>query len=150
MAIANTGHEVILSGVLSAFGAQIFKVLSEAVQTRRINFRLFFETGGMPSSHSSTVTALATSVGIISGTSSVVFAVSVCLASIVMYDAAGLRRAAGKMAAVLNQITEDLYTSHPEKFPARMRELLGHTPVEVIMGALLGFALAYFVHYFVV
>lgn len=150
MAIANTGHEVILAGLLSAFSAQIFKVISEAVQTRRVNFRLFTETGGMPSSHSSTVTSIATSVGIISGTSSVVFAVALCLAVIVMYDAAGLRRAAGNMAAVLNQITEDLYTAHPEKFPQRMRELLGHTPVEVIMGALLGFALSHFVHHFMV
>ena len=94
----------------------------------------------MPSSHSAFVTSLATGVGLTEGFDSTLFALAAVFALIVMYDAAGVRRAAGKQARVLNAIIEDL--NRRELHPERLRELLGHTPVEVLAGALLGILIA--------
>lgn len=94
----------------------------------------------MPSSHSAFVTSLATGVGLVEGSDSTLFALAAVFALIVMYDAAGVRRAAGKQARVLNAIIEDL--NRRELHPERLRELLGHTPVEVVAGALLGVLVA--------
>jgi acid phosphatase family membrane protein YuiD len=92
------------------------------------------------------MTGLAYSVGLIEGFTSVVFAVALGIAMVVMYDAAGVRQAAGKMAGILNRLTEDIYTHHPDKVPERLRELLGHTPYEVMVGALLGVCVAIMLH----
>lgn len=94
----------------------------------------------MPSSHSAFVTSLATGVGLVEGFDSTLFALAAVFALIVMYDAAGVRRAAGKQARVLNAIIEDL--NRRELHPERLRELLGHTPVEVVAGARLGVLVA--------
>ncbi len=118
---------------------QLIKFLVFWVRKRRIDFRIFVQAGGMPSSHSAMVTALATVVGVRDGTDSTIFALTCIMAAIVMYDAAGVRRAAGRQARVLNHILEDLYQGRPVA-EERLRELLGHTPIEVIVGALLGFA----------
>jgi uncharacterized protein len=142
----NTGFEVLLTATMGTFIAQLFKFLGTLITKKRLNYRLLVETGGMPSSHSATVSAMSTSVGLISGIDSVVFAVALCLALIVMYDAAGVRRAAGRMAGILNQLTEDLYTHHPDKLPERLKELLGHTPYEVLAGASLGCILSCVMH----
>jgi acid phosphatase family membrane protein YuiD len=140
------GAEVALAGLAGAFIAQLFKFTSELLFQRRVNFRLLFETGGMPSSHTGSMTAMATAVGLIEGFNSVIFSVALAITLVVMYDAAGVRRAAGKMAGILNQITVDLYSQHPQRVPVQLRELLGHTPFEVLVGAILGIALAYEFH----
>ncbi len=136
-----------LAGILSnrtfltaAFGwfiAQSLKVLSVLVEKRRIDFNYFVSTGGMPSSHSAFVMALTVAVGFDAGWNSSIFALSLAFAIVVMYDASGVRQAAGKQAEVLNIIVEDMFKTHKiaEK---RLRELLGHTPIEVLAGAVLG------------
>lgn len=117
--------------------AQILKALLFALQRRRFDFRWLITTGGMPSSHSASVMALSTLVGLREGWGSPLFGVTLYFSVIVMYDAAGLRRAAGKQAAILNRIVDELSRTHavPQE---RLMELLGHTPLEVLAGALLG------------
>ena len=99
----NTGYELIIAGITAAMSAQIMKFIGYAIRYKKINFSLLFTTGGMPSSHSAGVCAMATSAGLIRGFDSVEFAIAVGLALVVMYDAAGIRRAAGKMAVTLNK-----------------------------------------------
>lgn len=143
---SQTGLEVILAGFGSGLIAQLIKMLTYILRHRRLNFKLMVQTGGMPSSHSSTMSSMATSVGLVSGFSSVNFAIALGIAVVVMYDAAGVRQAAGRMAGILNQMTEDFYRHHPEKIPERLRELLGHTPFEVFVGALFGISVSVVLH----
>ena len=145
--IQNTGIEVIISSAVGAFVAQWLKLAFYWVKHKKPNFKILTVTGGMPSSHSSLSTALTTSVGLVSGFSSVEFAIAFGFSMVIMYDAAGLRRSAGKMAAVLNKIVDDIYAEkHPKFHHERLMELLGHTPIEVLMGAMLGIVLALAVH----
>lgn len=122
--------------------AQIAKTITSGYKEKRINFRRLVGTGGMPSSHSAFVTSLATAIGIVDGWDTTIFALATVFALIVMYDAAGVRRAAGKQAQVLNLIVADINKNdfHPE----RLKELLGHTPVEVLVGALFGILYAFY------
>ncbi len=131
---------VLVTAALAWFTAQLAKIVSWALKEKRVNFRRVVEPGGMPSSHATFVTALGCGVGLVDGFDSVSFAVACAFALIVMYDAAGVRQAAGKQAQVLNAIVEDL--NRRELHPERLKELLGHTPVEVIAGAALGIAFA--------
>ncbi|MGH7739996.1 MAG: divergent PAP2 family protein [bacterium] len=117
--------------------AQGFKVLKYYLKHHKINFRLFVGTGGMPSSHSAFVSSLATSIGYESGWDSPVFYLSAGMALIIMSDAAGVRRAAGQQAQILNELMDDFYKSKPLQ-PAKLKELLGHTPTQVFVGAFLG------------
>lgn len=142
----NTGMEVVIASVTSAFSAQLFKFFLHLFSEKRPDFKWLFQTGGMPSSHSSAMTAMATGIFFIDGPYSTTFAVAVGIAMVVMYDAAGLRRATGRMAAILNRMTEDFYAHHAEKIPDRIRELLGHTPLEVLVGALFGGFVAWAFH----
>ena len=121
---------------------QGYKGLSVYLRTRRWNLRRFVETGGMPSSHAASVAALSTMVGLSQGFRSAIFDVTLFFSLIVMYDAAGLRRAAGRQAVVLNRLIEEHF-AHPEAGAQRLMELLGHTPLEVLVGALLGMASAF-------
>jgi acid phosphatase family membrane protein YuiD len=146
MSIAGTSLEVIAASATAAFAAQVFKCLLYLMWRKPVNFRTLVHTGGMPSSHSALVAGIATSIGMIDGFKSTTFAVALGFAVIVMYDAAGLRQAAGKMAGILNKISEDIYQHRSDYVPTRLRELLGHTPVEVIVGALLGMTTAYLYH----
>ncbi len=116
---------------------QGYKGFSALFSTGRWNLRRFVETGGMPSAHSAAVAALSTAVGLQEGFSSAVFGVTLYFSLIVMYDAAGLRRAAGRQAEVLNRLI-DRHFRHPQDDTQRLMELLGHTPLEVLVGALLG------------
>ncbi|GLI57584.1 membrane protein [Propionigenium maris DSM 9537] len=126
------------------FIAQFYKLLSCVVTERRIDIRRMWGTGGMPSSHSSTVTSLAASVAIVEGEKSTLFAIALIFSGVVMYDAAGIRRAAGKQAGVLNKIVERLAHKIEEKIhDETLKELLGHTPFEVLIGALLGIVVAF-------
>ena len=147
--LLNTGMEALVGGVLAALVAQILKFIFYTIIHRKIDFRIFTTTGGMPSSHSAGVVSLATSIGIISGFMSPLFAIAMGNALVVMYDAAGIRRASGKMAACLNKMMEDFYKHDINAAGTKLKELLGHTPIEVFCGALLGVLFAFYFHYIV-
>ena len=117
--------------------AQLIKVPINYAVHRRIDLRLWVSSGGMPSSHAALVCAMATAVALKDGLSSPLFAICVALAMVVMYDATGVRQAAGKQAAILNQIIDELFQGHPIS-DLRLKELLGHTRIQVIAGALMG------------
>ncbi|MDR1168343.1 MAG: divergent PAP2 family protein [Heliobacteriaceae bacterium] len=143
----NTGYEVLASAIFASFLAQLIKFVIFTLKSRKINFKIFTTTGGMPSAHSAAVMALSAGAGLAQGFNSVLFAVTFGFALIIMYDAAGLRRAAGKTAASLNRIMEDFYKHNVEAIGPKLKELLGHTPVEVFAGGLLGIAVACWMHY---
>ena len=147
--IANNGYEVITCGVASAFFAQVIKFILFTVKSRRVNFKIFSTTGGMPSSHSAGVMGLSTMVGILQGYDSILFAMSLGFSLIIMYDAAGLRIAAGKTAACLNKMMEDFYHHDLQSVGGKLKELLGHTPFEVFVGAIFGICFAYLFHWFI-
>ena len=119
------------------FLIQAYKGISEFIRTKHWNLRRFVETGGMPSSHAASVSSLSTMVGLRDGFGSTLFCVTLFFSLIVMYDAAGLRRAAGRHAMVLNRLIEEHFRN-PEAGAQKLMELLGHTPLEVLVGALLG------------
>lgn len=119
------------------FCIQTFKVIYELVKTKKFNFKRIVGAGGMPSSHTAVVTTLATMLGKSQGFDSPIFALSVVFALVVMYDAAGVRRAAGKQAHLLNKILETPGLSSVE-VQERLVEVLGHTPLQVIVGAVIG------------
>ena len=119
--------------------AQAAKVILYSVRERRLNLRVLAVTGGMPSSHSAIVMGLTTAIGKYAGPTSPQFAIALIFSFVVMYDAAGLRRAAGRQAAILNRLVEDLVHMRGVQ-EQKLRELLGHTPVEVLVGAVLGVA----------
>lgn len=147
--IINTGYETLAAGILGAFFAQLIKFFIFTIKSRKINFKIFTTTGGMPSSHSAGVMGLSTSVGLIQGFDSVTFAIALGFALITMYDAAGVRRAAGKTAACLNKMMDDFYNHDVQAIGGKLKELLGHTPLEVIMGAIFGVLFAYLLHYYI-
>jgi acid phosphatase family membrane protein YuiD len=131
------GNQILRISLLAWFIAQTLKVVHTLITERRINFRRFVGAGGMPSSHSALVTSLATTIGQREGWGASITALAWVFALIVMYDAAGVRRAAGRQAEILNRIVDDLYHQGRVR-EDRLKELLGHTPVEVVAGALLG------------
>lgn len=142
----NALHEIVSAKIfyVTALGwavAQGLKVFIYFWRYRRINFRLFVGTGGMPSSHSAFVSCLATCIGLTAGWSSPVFLLALGVAVVIMSDAAGVRRAAGQQAKILNEIMDDFYSSRSVP-PKRLKELLGHTPVQVFVGAALGIGTA--------
>ena len=119
--------------------AQLLKVLVELLWRHKLNLRLLTSAGGMPSSHSASVCALTAAIALREGTGSTLFVLSLVFAIIVMYDAAGVRRAASIQARILNQIIDELFQGHPIS-ETHLRELIGHTPIEVFAGAVLGIA----------
>lgn len=148
ISIVNNGYEVLLTGLSSAFLAQVIKFFIFTIKSRKINFKIFTTTGGMPSSHSAGVMGLSTSVGMIGGFDSLVFAIALGFSLVTMYDAAGVRRAAGKTAACLNRMMDDFYKHDVQAIGGKLKELLGHTPFEVIMGAIFGVVFAFCFHRF--
>lgn len=147
--IINTGYEVLLTAILASFIAQLIKFLLHLIVKKKVDFKIFATTGGMPSSHSAGVVGLATAVGLITGFGSIPFSIAAGNAIIVMYDAAGLRRASGKMAVCLNRIMDDFYKHDVQSVGGKLKELLGHTPIEVIAGATFGVLYAYYMHFWV-
>lgn len=119
------------------FCIQVFKVICDLVKTKKFNFKRIMGAGGMPSSHTAVVTSLAMLVGKCEGFDSAMFAVALVFAMVVMYDAAGVRRAAGKQAHLLNKIIETPGLTGVE-VQERLVEDLGHTPLQVIVGAIIG------------
>lgn len=119
------------------FIAQTIKVMLGVFREKRFNFRWFVGTGGMPSSHTAAATALATSVGITYGFDSGLFAIAVTFAVVVMSDAQGVRHSSGRQAALLNKMLDDIYWKK-KLDDEKLKELLGHTPVQVWAGAVIG------------
>ena len=142
----NTGYEVLFISLTVPVIAQIIKFFLHLLMDRKVDFRLFTTTGGMPSAHSACVVGLSTTVGLLRGFDSVEFAIAMGQALVVMYDAAGLRRAAGRQAACLNKILDDFYKHEIQAIGGKLKELLGHTPIQVFWGAVLGFVYAYYMH----
>jgi acid phosphatase family membrane protein YuiD len=131
---------------LSAWAiAQLIKVTLGVIRQKKFDFRWFIGTGGMPSAHAAGASCLATAVGLEYGFNSVYFALAASFAIVVMFDAQGVRRATGRQAHILNKIMEDIYWQGRIQ-EHRLRELVGHTPFEVIVGFLLGITIALFAH----
>ncbi len=134
-------NRILLSSFVAWAVAQVSKTILDLFRQRKLILSRLVSSGGMPSSHSALVTGLATATGRVMGLSSASFAIAVVIASIVMYDAAGVRRAVSIQARILNQMIEEAFQGSPmaEK---RLRELIGHTPIQVFVGALLGIGVA--------
>jgi acid phosphatase family membrane protein YuiD len=135
-------NKILMTTIFAWFIAQSIKVLLGIIRQKKFDFRWFVGTGGMPSSHATGASCLATATGLDYGFNSIYFALAASFAIVVMFDAQGVRRAAGKQARVLNKITEDIYWQGRIN-EDRLRELVGHTPVEVIAGFFLGIVIAF-------
>ena len=142
-------NELILISFTGLIIAQILKILTYYIKTKKFDISMAFSSGGMPSSHSSTVMALSTSIGLEYGWGSVYFAIALVFSCLVMYDAAGVRLAVGKQAKILNSMIAEIkdgfkkeglhiFTSKELKTDVKLKEFIGHTKIEVIAGALLG------------
>ena len=126
--------------------AQCIKVIIGVINEKKFDFKWFIGTGGMPSSHAAGATALAVTSGIHLGFDSVTFALAVVFAMVTMFDAQGVRWATGQQAQILNKIIDDIYWRGKVE-PQHLKELIGHTPVQVFVGSLLGLVLAIFLYY---
>ncbi|NLW48998.1 MAG: divergent PAP2 family protein [Firmicutes bacterium] len=136
-------NEILWTAVIAWFLAQFIKGVFYFIKEKRVNFRRFVVgAGGMPSSHSALVASLATAVGLKSGWDQPLTAVTFIFALVVMYDSAGVRQAASRQAVILNKMIDELF-EEGEIHQERLKELLGHTPVEVFVGAALGVVIAY-------
>jgi uncharacterized protein len=137
-------NKVLVAGIIGWAAAQILKIIITTIAYKKFDASRIVGSGGMPSSHSAFVMSIAVKVGVIHGYNSTLFALAMALACIVMYDAAGVRRAAGNQARIINFIIDDLshiiedLSHHKGIREERLKELIGHTPIEVIAGALLG------------
>jgi uncharacterized protein len=131
-------NTILISAITAWVIAQLLKMLINFIIHRTFDLRFLISSGGFPSSHSATVSALALGIGKYYGWDSPIFAVASVFAMIVMYDAAGVRRAAGKQAEVINQLVEGLYHQMSHLSQERLKELIGHTPFEVFAGAIVG------------
>ena len=137
-------NQVLISALVGWTVAQLLKTIIDLILNMSFSAERLVGSGGMPSSHSATVCGLTTAAGLVYGVSSFEFAISFVLASVVMYDAMGVRREAGKQAKLLNMILEqDSFRLTNEAFQQRLKELIGHTPLQVLAGAALGIALAF-------
>ena len=122
----------------------MIKVFAVLIKEKRLDLRYFVTSGGMPSAHSATVCALATAVALIQGLDSVAFGITAILAIVVMYDAAGVRRAVSRQSIILNRIVREIMVRRPrDEVEHDLRELIGHTPFQVIIGAILGIGIAW-------
>ncbi len=134
-------NKVFMTTLCAWFIAQSIKVTIGIVRQKRFDFRWFVGSGGMPSSHAAGASCLATAIGLTEGFDSIYFALAGAFALVVMFDAQGVRRATGKQARILNTIMDDIYWQGKTR-EERLRELIGHTPIEVIVGSLLGIVVA--------
>ena len=134
-------NQIFVTVLVAWLIAQSAKVFLGVIVEKRFNFKWFVDTGGMPSSHAATVSALATAIGLRYGFKSSIFAVTLVFAWIILMDAQGFRRSTGKQAEILNMILDDIYWKKKIK-EERLKELLGHTPIEVLIGAVIGILVA--------
>lgn len=133
---------VLMCSMLGWLIASCAKIIIGFIKEKRLDFRRIYGSGGMPSSHSATVSSLATAVAKTDGLRSTSFAIAFMFAFIVMYDATGVRRAAGEQARILNQLVHNLAENKPVYLKKNLKELIGHTPLEVVVGSLLGILIA--------
>jgi acid phosphatase family membrane protein YuiD len=133
----------LLKPLLAWLMAQVIKIIIEACRNKKVDFKRIAGAGGMPSSHAALTVALTSALWKDFGPNNPLVAVTAVFTLIVLYDAAGVRRAAGKQAAVLNLIIEEL-TLHKQLSEKRLKELLGHTPLQVLAGILLGILVGYY------
>ena len=139
-----TGNLILNLSILAWAAAQLLKLLITLVTERRWDWKHILSSGGMPSSHSSTVCAMASSVAYLYGFDSPLFALAAVLAIVVMYDAFNVRRETGEQAKILNYMMEHWNQMKPEElFDKALKELIGHTPLQVFIGALLGIAMGW-------
>lgn len=145
------GNFPAMMALLAWFTAQVIKMILTFVFCRdEFSFSLFFASGGMPSSHSSTVCALTTAIALTEGVGSVAFAIAIVLSFVVMYDARGVRRSAGEQAQKLNDIIEHLSGNDKDfEHDDPVKEILGHTPLQVVIGAILGVAVPLIAYMFI-
>ena len=136
------GNGILLTALIAWFAAQLIKVIIVLIIERRVDFTRITGSGGMPSSHSSFTVSLAAAIGFTNGFDSVEFALAAAFSLVVMYDASGVRRSAGQQAAILNRIVEKLGKEELSATGKKLKELLGHTPMEVMAGAILGLIIA--------
>jgi len=134
-------HSSAWAALLGWLVAQTAKMINCFIESRRLDFGYMMSTGGMPSAHSAMASSLATSLGLCEGFDSAIFALGLAFAIVVMFDAQSVRKAAGEQAKVLNQIVDELLTEH-HLSQTKLKELLGHTRLEVLMGMLTGIATA--------
>ena len=134
-------NSILMAVLLSWFTAQALKVAFVLITNRKFDLQRFVGSGGMPSSHSSLVMTLVVMVARADGISSTTFALALAFAVIVMYDAMGVRRAAGEQAKTINMIVEEWLPDSDMLMEDRLKELIGHTPLQVLMGAILGIAI---------
>jgi len=134
-------NKIFMTTISAWLIAQTMKVAIGVMREKRFNFRWFVGTGGMPSSHAAGAACLATAIGLEYGFNSVLFALAASFAIVIMFDAQGVRRATGRQAHILNKITEDIYWKGRIE-ESRLRELVGHTPVQVLVGLLVGVTVA--------
>lgn len=139
--------KIVLVSAIAWALAQLIKLLIAWIQTRKLNLYAMFASGGMPSSHTSFVVSLATQVGLLEGWNSTYFALAACFCLIVMYDAAGVRHAVGLQAQKINLLI-DRYNADRELDTHRVKEILGHTPVQVLAGIVLGIVMGYVGFYY--
>ncbi len=139
--------KIVLVSALAWALAQLIKLLLAWIQTRKLNLYAMFASGGMPSSHTSFVVSMATQVGLVEGWNSTYFALAACFCLIVMYDAAGVRHAVGLQAQKINMLI-DHYNDVREVDSKRVKEILGHTPVQVLAGIFLGIFMGYIGFYY--
>ncbi|MCH5212843.1 MAG: divergent PAP2 family protein [Oscillospiraceae bacterium] len=137
-------NSALVTAAISWAAAQFIKIILVLIKEHRFDFTRITGSGGMPSSHSSFTCSLATAVGFLVGFDSVAFAITAAFAFIVMYDATGVRRSAGHQAKILNRIIEKIGKEDITETGKKLKELLGHTPVQVFAGALLGIAISIF------
>ena len=138
------GNRLLDVAAISCFAAQFYKVFSPLLKKEKRQWRRLFQTGGMPSSHASTVVSLATGVYILKGATSIEFAISMVFMGIVLYDATGIRRQAGKHAKALNTLVDNIEKREGiEIISEEFKEFLGHTPFEVVIGSILGIVLGF-------
>lgn len=138
----NSLHPSFWAALFGWMIAQGTKMMCSLLETKRLDFSYMVSTGGMPSAHSSMASALATSLGLCMGFDSAIFALGCAFATIVMFDAQSVRKAAGEQAKLLNQIVDELLREH-HLSEQKLKELLGHTRMEVFMGMLTGVATAF-------
>ena len=138
-------NQVFLAWLVACLSAQAIKILLGVIRLHRFDFRWLIGTGGMPSTHAAGVTALSLSIGFQTGFSSPIFAIAVAFTVITLFDAQGVRRWSGRQAQVLNKMMEDMYFKRRIQ-EQRLKELLGHTPLEVVAGMGVGLVTALVLH----
>lgn len=135
-------NSILATSIFSWFIAQLLKIIIVLIIDKKLDFSRLVGSGGMPSSHSSLVCTLTTSIGFANGFTSDIFCLATVFSLIIMYDASGVRRAAGEQAKILNQMLEDNKIEHQ-----KLKELLGHTPKQVFAGAILGILISVLIHF---